>query len=348
MNYNLRECTNKDEWNDFLNSYPPTQSGVPVVTFVQSFEWIEFQKSLDKKSFALGIYNGDSLVGVAACVFIDAKRGKYLYVRNGPVIDWDNKVLVDFTMFALKKFAESLGAWFVRISPLVEKGSIGERNIKSHKRIQSPMFDVEALDTWIMAIDKDEEELLSSAKKKNRYEIKKAITDQSLEPEIYSDSSKLEEFYKILEDTVERQKWVSYSFEYIKNEFDAFANDNLASLVLIKHDNKYIAGGIFIHYAGQTFYHYGASLSEYSKIPGPYRVIWEAIKEAQRRNNKFFNFWGIAPENKPDHPWIGITRFKQKFPGFEQRWMPASDLPVGKKYWLTNFYERVDKYQKGY
>jgi lipid II:glycine glycyltransferase (peptidoglycan interpeptide bridge formation enzyme) len=77
-------------------------------------------------------------------------------------------------------------------------------------------------------------------------------------------------------------------------------------------------------------------------------MIWEAVKEALKRNHTHFNFWGIAPQGKDNHPWTGLTNFKKKFTGFEQRWMISKDIPVSYKYYLTHVFEKIDAWRKGY
>lgn len=343
----FKEITDKEKWNSFVENFNRTSAGVPRSNFIQSYEWADFQEKNHNKAFRFAVTEGEEILGVALAVMIKAKRGKYLYIRNGPVIDWNNKELADFMIKNLKEFAVKNGLWFIRMSPLVEKESTEATYLKSLNHRENPMNDVDALDTWLLDVTLNEEEILAAAKKKNRYEIKQSLKDE-LTAEVYQSSEKLYIFYSILEDTVKRQNWNSYSFEYIKNEFESFSKSNNASLILVKYEEKYIAGGIFIHFADQTAYHYGASLSEYNKVPGPYRVIWEAIRESKKRNIKYLNFWGIAPEDRPDHPWTGLTRFKKKFPGFEQRWMSSIDLPLSPLYNLTNIFERIDKTRKGY
>jgi lipid II:glycine glycyltransferase (peptidoglycan interpeptide bridge formation enzyme) len=349
MKYTFNELSDKTLWNEFLENYLPLSNGVAHTTFVQAYNWLDFQITLGKKVLKTAIYDQDNkLVGLIAGVIIDAKRGKYLYIRNGPVIDWENSELVNATSKYLTQVAKKLKLWFIRVSPLIEVGSAAEKTFKkiahSHK---CPMNDVEALDTWLWDIREDEVKLFENIKKKVRYDIRKAEKD-GVETFITANPEFIETYYEILKDTVQRQNWNSYSIDYIKKEFQSFAKDNKASIILMKYKDKYISGGVFIHFGDQTYYHYGASLTEFRKIPSMYLMIWEAVKLAKSKNNTYFNFWGIAPENKPDHPWTGLTSFKMKFPGFAQRWVSSRDIVVSKKYWLTNIYERIDKYRKGY
>lgn len=384
MNYEFKNLEDKDSWNNFLLNFPKLnvvkeQDGstfndaISQFSFIQSFEWIEFQRSLGRDVYPLGIYgrnneesqnssekesqvSKDKLIGVAAGVIIKAKRGSYLYIRNGPVINWEDNELVSSVLDHLKEYAKQRGLWFVRISPLIEKQSKASEILSSFKLPDFPMNDVEALDTYLMPLIGSEDEIFNSVKKKTRYEIRNALN--KCEIITTQDVKYIDDFYSVLLETVKRNNWTAYSKEYITKEFQAFNNQNSleakesksgATIVLAKYQGKFIAGAIFIHFADQTFYHYAASLTEYRDVAAPYAVIWEGIKLAIQRQHKFFNFWGITPENAKDsHPWTGLTRFKFKFPGFSQRWNTAKDLPVSWKYWLTHTFEKIDKAKKGY
>lgn len=347
MKYEFKEIKDKATWNNFLTNYPTLENKIEQFSFIQSYQWMEFQESTGKETYKLGIFENGELVGVAAAVIIRAKRGSHLYIRNGPVLDWSNTELVKEFINHIKTFAKRKKLWFVRISPLVEKNSKGANNIEKLKLPICQMNDVEALDTWVMNIEDDELTLFNKIKKKTRYEVRKA--EKICEVIVSSDIAMIEDFYEIELDTVERNKWNVHSKEYIKKEFEKFNQNQNSNVVLIKYDNKFIAGGVFITFAKQTYYHYGASLTEYRNIPASYLMIWEAIKLAKSKESSYFNFWGITPENaKENHPWTGLTRFKMKFPGFEQRWIPARDIPVSSKYLLTNIFERYDKSRKGY
>jgi len=357
--FEFKEISDIEIWNGFLSNLERYSNGIPRYSFIQSFEWKSFQESLARKVLNFGVYADANLIGLGMGVLINAKRGNYLYFRHGPVIDWEDTELVHHTVKYLKDYAKKNNLWFIRISPLIQKNSLAEQTIKSLNTKISPMNDVEALDTWLMPLDYDfgdlqkqseqylEKILSDVVKKKTRYYIRKALKDGAV-AEIHKDPKMIDEYYEILKDTVKRQGWNSYSKEYIKKEFEAFAKTDSAFIVLIKFKEKYIAGGVFIADSNQTYYHYGASMTEFKHIPASYLMIWAAIEESLKRNHKYFNFWGIVPEGAKDHPWQGLSDFKMKFPGFAQRWTEARDIPTSPKYLLTNAIERVDKIRKGY
>jgi lipid II:glycine glycyltransferase (peptidoglycan interpeptide bridge formation enzyme) len=57
----------------------------------------------------------------------------------------------------------------------------------------------------------------------------------------------------------------------------------------------------------------------------PYLLHFEAIRAAKARGHKWYDFYGIAPKDKPDDRWAGFSVFKRKFGGVELNFVPALD-----------------------
>ena len=167
---------------------------------------------------------------------------------------------------------------------------------------------------WVLDIDKSEDELLAAMRKTTRYEIRHAqklgigntFNDQRI--------SNIGEFlFALYDETSKRHGFVRH--QGIEEEFEVFAAEKKSSIVFRSMITKTIAGAIILFYGNQAIYHHGASLT--GKIPASYLIQWEAIREAKKRGFKLYNFWGIAPDDNPNHPWRGITLFKKGFGGRE-------------------------------
>jgi lipid II:glycine glycyltransferase (peptidoglycan interpeptide bridge formation enzyme) len=63
---------------------------------------------------------------------------------------------------------------------------------------------------------------------------------------------------------------------------------------------------------------------------------------------QFYNFWGVAPENKPTHPWQGLTTFKLGFGGERHHFLHAQDLPLSPFYWISFWYQKLWNWKRGY
>jgi len=58
----------------------------------------------------------------------------------------------------------------------------------------------------------------------------------------------------------------------------------------------------------------------------PYLLHYEAMLRAKARGHAWYDFYGIAPQDRPDHPWAAFSAFKRKFGGLELRFVPSLDL----------------------
>ena len=76
----IKEIKDKNIWEDFLFS-------VQEKTFLQSWNWGEFQEKMGNKVWRFGIFNNSGkLLSVALVVKLIAKRGTFLMVQHGPTI----------------------------------------------------------------------------------------------------------------------------------------------------------------------------------------------------------------------------------------------------------------------
>lgn len=337
----VKQITEKSVWEDFVINSGHNYS------FFQSWNWGEFERVSGKSVERLGFFEEEKLVAIAQVVEVKARRGSFIHVRNGPICDWSKKELVSELIEELKNYGESKGVDFIRISPLIPYGSDFEKYLKSSKFVDNQMHDVDAEITWVLDISQSDEILLENMRKNTRYSIRRAEKD-GVKIVISKDVQDLPKFFKVYQNTVERQKWHAYGFEYLKREFEIFAKDDQISIFLAEYQGVVIAASLFIYYGDTVYYHHSGSLTEYQKIPASYLIQWESIKESKRRKFINYNFFGIAREDSPKHPWYGLSFFKKGFGGREQRWIHAQDLPLKPKYWLTYFYEFFERRSRGY
>ncbi|MCD6402586.1 peptidoglycan bridge formation glycyltransferase FemA/FemB family protein [bacterium] len=337
----VKEIKDKKTWEDFLLKCEEK-------TFLQSWNWGEFQKRMGNKIWRLSIFeNGGDPISTALVVKIVAKRGKFLFLPHGPVIKSQisnlKSQILEVFLERLKEIAKEEKVDFIRVSPIWERN---KENIEIFKKLgfrEGPIH-MHPEETWQLDIKKPEEELLLQMRKTTRYLIRKAQKNKDIEISKSQDLKDIEIFENLYLTTVKRQHFVPFSLDYLKNELLAFKGDNQISIFLGKYKEEIVCGGIFVFWQNLAFYHHGASLLKYPKIPVSYLLQWEAIKEAKRRDCEFFNFWGIAPEKSPpSHPWAGLTLFKMGFGGERIKYVKTQDLPLSKKYWLNFLIEKIRK-----
>jgi peptidoglycan pentaglycine glycine transferase (the first glycine) len=355
----IKRIDNKQIWEDFVAQQKFTSP-------FQSWNWGEFEKSLGNKFERFGIYDDEKLVGLIPVKHVQAKRGKYLHVRHGPILQktdnkpfdsaQDKQIWKGFNRFVTVKAKEE-GYWFVRMSPLIKTDSTDAKEFKQMVTglKESPMHDVDAEITWVLDLSQSEEEILKNMRKNTRYYVRRAEKD-GVEVIRSSDLKYLEDFWRIYQDTVQRQQWTAYSKEYVQKEFETFAKDDQIEMYLAKYKGEFIAAALILYYGNQAVYHHSGSLTKFAKIPASYAIQWEAIQEAKRRGLKWYNFWGISPVEEIDgklmpvegHPWAGLSLFKLGFGGSVREFVHAKDLPVSPLYYLTKVFETIERKRRGY
>ncbi|MBU0546584.1 peptidoglycan bridge formation glycyltransferase FemA/FemB family protein [Patescibacteria group bacterium] len=338
----VKEIQKKEIWEEFLEKCEEK-------TFLQSWNWGEFQIKTQNKIWRLGIGEENDLSAVCLLIKIEAKRGNFLFIPHGPIIQPQNEEskeeILKILLSKLKEFAVEEKVDFIRISPIWENSS---ENIKIFQELgfrKAPIHMHPELD-WELDISSLEQEILAGMRKTTRYLIKQALKNSDIEIIQSQDIKDVDVFDKINQETVKRHNFTPFSSNYLKNQFSVFAPDNQIAIFFGKFKEEIVASGIFIFWQGIAFYHHGASSLKYSKIPIPYLLQWEAIKEAKKRGCKLFNFWGIAPEKNKSHPWAGLSLFKKGFGGYEKEYVSAQDFPISNKYWLTFIFEKLRKIKR--
>lgn len=322
-------------WDWFVLQYSPG-------ALFQSWNWGEVQKRIGVPISRFGLYRGQKLVGVAQTALVKAKRGTFLHVRHGPIVEGNESVWDEMIKHVLAE-AKKQGCIFLRMSPLLDAHTKLLPFFKRHHFLPAAMHRMDGEYCWVLDLNQSEEAILSGMRKTTRYEIRRADKEGI---SIFStrDPKYLSEFFSLYESTSTRHGFVPHTG--IREEFELFAKKNQAVLYLGSFEGKTVAAAIILYYGTQAIYHHGASIQ--SKIPASYRLQWEAIMDAKKRGMKVYNFWGIAPENSPKHPWRGITLFKKGFGGHELEYVHAMDLPLSPLYMIPRFIESTRKLLRGY
>lgn len=327
----------KKDWEEYVLSQPQAN-------FLQSYNWGLFQAKLDKKFFPMGIFTDGVQVGAAMIIKEEAKRGDYLTIAGGPILDWDSKQAEEiFKVFIqfVNQLAQTEQCVFVRIRPqALDSASI--RQLFQQNNLQPSPMHLTADLTLQLDIDQDEEELLMQMRKNTRYYIRRGKRD-GIYTKIIQDPGFMKTFHEYQLYLADKHNFVPFSYDFFRHQFETFLADDQAAFVNSYIKDKLLASAFVIFYNQEAVYHYGASTPENEDWPGSYVGQWGAILEAKKRGCKRYNFWGVAPEDQPEHRFAGVSLFKRGFGGEEIQYLPAHDLPVEFQYKLTKGFELIRK-----
>lgn len=335
---------NQGVWNKFVaeNSSPSS--------FLQSWQWGEFQKN-----YGLQIYRLRIEAGLQAQVIVKKlPLGRtYLEIPKGPIIQTSDIRNKDFSGFynRLREIGKKEKAVLARINPpytnfqksgiLLRRteppspflAPLRGREIKGQEAWRRPeilIHQTEPEDTALVDLSKSEAELMYNMHEKSRYNIrlaqKKRVTVRLATP----DKQAFEIFLKLLDETTRRDRMTSWPNERFWKFREKFMIHNSspppltlrgegelfprAELLLGEHDGQILAAAIIMLFGDAGTYLYAASSSEERSANVPSLVLWEAIRLAKSRGKKWYDMWGIAPAAADEnHPWAGITRFKARY-----------------------------------
>ena len=297
----------------------------PEANFLQSAGWGKVYELDGEKVFYFGLYDGDDLIGSAVVILKKAKRGAYLEIPGGPLLDWDrNKRAVKAFMQEIRKVAEREKCVFVRMRPNIPDDYNNQQLVKELGLVPSPMH-LHAEHTVMLDLSLSEDDLLKDMRRQTRYEVRRA---QKLGIEVTFDTSKyaFTDFYNLQLETAKRQDFIPSSRRFIEAQHEAF--EGAARIYTASLNGKPLAKGLIIMQSPEAIYHEAASTEEGRKYPGAYALQWQVIRDAKDLGMKRYNLFGIAPPNSPHHRYAGVTTFKTGFGGEQVTYLPAQDLVI--------------------
>lgn len=333
-NFKIKIIERKKIWEDFLLSKNPH-------SFLQSWGWGQVNIDLGKKVIRFGIYKNNELVGICQIIVERAKRGSYLLIPAGPLLNWEDGKSVK-TMFAeITSIAKNEKVWFIRTRPELKADDKNVLVLKKLGFVPAPMH-VHGENTLVLDIDKGEEQILSGMRKNTRYCIRKSLIE-NYKITITADPNDTKILEKLQEETVQRHKFIGFNPRIFTSQLENFGPENKCALFIVEKNKKKLAAAIVIFYGAYAYYHHSGSSESSRNTNASYFLQWEIIKEAKKRGCKYYDFWGIAPNDNPKHRFAGVTIFKKGFGGERLDWVHAHDKPVSPLYLATYIFESIRK-----
>lgn len=329
------------QWERYVSSQKFT-------LFLQSAAYTQFLQKMGEEPRIVGLFEHDKLIGGSLISGVRAKRGHFLVLPYGPILDYSEPEQIHVFFDFVQKFAKEEKYDFIRISPFEKHDSQFLETLTSYGFVKAPIH-ILAEHTWMLNIEKDEDSLLAEMNKNHRNLIRRCIRD-GVAVEKTTDEGALGRLNDMTDTVAKRHNFHRFSRSFIQGEMETFAQRG-ESLIFEARlpDGRVDASAMFIFYGTMAAYRHSASLHLDKKHPSSYLIQWEAIKEAKKRGITWYNFWGIAPESATrKHPFYGITHFKKGFGGEERKLIACHDLPLRKKYYLTRWFETARSIKRGF
>lgn len=340
----IKEIVNKKIWQSFFDK-------CQLPSFLQSWEWGEFQKKGGNEILRVGFYYKKNLVAIALVIKSRSSRGNFLFVPHGPLTIRNTLSVIKKLLNYLWEIAKRESFSFIRILPLLERNDKNQKIFQTLKLRKSPIYYMHSERIWALPLTDavgqravGEDQILAGMRKTTRYLIRKA-QKEGVVIKKRIDKKAIDNFMKIYMVTADRENFVPFSKKAIADEFESFNQTGNALFFEALHPEGVLASALIIFTKSTAFYHHGASI--HSKIPATYLLQWEAIKEAKNRGCKIYDFQGIFEQGRTPKSWQGLTLFKTGFGGKQIDYLPTQDYIISPKYFLTYLYEKFLAWRRG-
>ena len=314
---NIVDATDREEWDDFIKSHREAN-------FLQSWDFYEFHKKRGKRIIRRLALDDKTIIGAYAGVVETAKRGTYMAIAGGPIVDWSKRMVVNRIFDDIKEQGRRYNCAFVRVRPQLE---LSKKSLDLMQKLglkRAPMY-LSVEYAGILDLTKSEEEILVGASQGFRRKLRKAEKNE-IEISAETSDEAIKDFCKLEKLHAERQKYVAFSGDFLRKQFEAFRDNNEVIIYTAKKDGEILAQNFMIFYGPEASYHYGVSSALGTKYSAAPLLHMEAMREARKRGCIRYNLWGIVEPNETSHRFYGVSEFKRSFGCEELRYTPAHDL----------------------
>ncbi|MFC1517577.1 lipid II:glycine glycyltransferase FemX [Candidatus Margulisiibacteriota bacterium] len=314
----LKPVKDSKRFNDFVNASP-------LGHIHQTFEWGEIKSHFGWKPLRYIAEDNGKIVATISLLKTYRKGIPILYASRGPVLDYSDYNTINFLLPQLRELAKKEKGFFLRISPAVKRSNEGVIKLLEKNQFHPARNPQQHQTTMILKLEgKTSEQLLESFHHKHRYNIRLAFK-KGMQLKKCSSEEELAAFYKLMQQMAKRQKYSLFPLEFYKTVFHILAPKQMAVLYLAYFEDKLVGGLFNLHFAGRSWYMWGAFDYEHRKLMANYGLHWTAIQDALQKGLKIYDLQGIPEDPDPKSPMWGFYNFKKGFNGDIVRWIGEFD-----------------------
>ena len=314
------DAGNRELWDAFVTSHPEAN-------FLQSWDFYDFHASRGNQiTRRIAVDADGNIIAAYAGVVETAKRGTYMAIAGGPIMDWSKKALREAIFADIKEQAAENHCVFVRVRPQITETEKSRKLFKNLGLKPAPMY-LSVEFAGILDISKPEEEILAGAAQGLRRKIRKAEKN-NITVSVSEDPKDIHEFYQIELETAKRHKFVEFSESFLLKQFEAFHKYGQVKLYTAKLGDEILAQNFMIFYGNEASYHYGVSTQLGTQYSGAPLLHMQAMRDARALGIKRYNFWGITGLDETKHRFYGVSQFKRSFGVEELQYLHAHDMVI--------------------
>ncbi len=325
---NLPIITEHAVWQDFVARHPAGH-------LLQSWAWGELKSRFGWHVVRIAMVDemGTPYAGAQVLLHPLPGRRSLAYVPKGPLVDWQDLPQTRSLLNEIHQLCHARRCIFLKIEPPAEDSAAMRATIARYG-FQARAPTVQPPRTILIDLNVPEEAILAAMKQKTRYNIRLAARKGVAVYEGHA--GQIPAFYRLLEDTSQRDRFAIHHFDYYRTAYELFAPHD-AALLLAEVKGEIVAGLMVFAHRTMAYYLFGASSNRYREYMPTYLLQWEAMRWARTRGCIAYDLWGIPDADEEmlegnlagaDHRtgelW-GVYRFKRGFGGRVVRSVGAFD-----------------------
>ena len=315
--YNFQEPENRETWDNALKQFPEAN-------LLQSWQWGDSNEQLGHTIVRYVVMDNHAIVGAFSGIVKNAKRGRYLEIPGGPLLDWTNQPLVDAVITQLRTIGREHHCVFIRFRTQLPD-TLENRQLMQKIGAKESLIHVTADHTAIVDLDRNEDTLLSAMRQQTRYEVRRSV-QRDIAVEYTNPLEAIEIFHALQAETAKRQNFYAPSLSYLRSLCVAFGDN--ARLYRASKDGTVLNLALTLTFGNEIAYFEAASTIDARKEPGAYAIIWRIMQDAKTDGLATLNLWGTAPPGAKHHRYAGVTTFKRGFGGRDVAYLPAHDIAL--------------------
>lgn len=344
----FREIDNDLKWDDYVRS-------LPEYSFLNSSARFRFNLEMGSRSSRYGIFDSEKFIGVITTTIYCSKLfGFFMDCKHSPLLkEYRDEYMEEITQFC-KKLAKDNNCFMFRFSPLIEESSSLEFFYKKRGFVKAPIHNVDALISQHMDLSKSMDELKSDLSSSRKNRLNKLFRDESVEVRIFDNKEMFDLFEKFHNETVKLKGYVDKPTKQLMKELEIQQESDMCYMVVGYADSVPISIWQCTRFGKNLHLYQACSSTEYREknMIMTTLLYWKTLELGKELGCTVFDmFGGVVPKGfeNSNHPWKGVSDFKESLGGEKVTYMHSRDFAISKiKYLAYYAYSYVRTRMKGY
>jgi lipid II:glycine glycyltransferase (peptidoglycan interpeptide bridge formation enzyme) len=322
----VNRSSRDQEWDDFVSQ---TSGG----HHLQTSRWAQVKATVGWRAARVVARCDGRIVGGCQVLIRPLPAvGSLAYVPRGPLIAGAGETTLDAILTAIRELARRERVLYLKIQPPVDRPDMESFLLARGFRPSH----LEAAPTATVRVDlrRTPEDLLAQMSPTRRRNIRRG--ERSQVTVRWGGAEDLRAYYRTIQATAERQRFVPYPARYYEQMWRSFSPGGHAMLLVAEHGHRIVASLMLIAFGDTVLFKMGGWTGEHREARVNELLHWRAILSARRRGFRWYDLEGIASDaavairdrrTPTPHTYAGTTRFKLGFGGSVVVFPPALDAP---------------------